>query len=110
LLSRVVPFFERCPLLSSKQRDFEKFAVVVRAMAKGQHQTLTGFTKLVEIGLSMNGSGQYRQVRWRSLIGHPESSETVRQTGSNPEDTVRAAWRHAESGRNVLTLGQSGRE
>ena len=110
LLSRVVPFFERCPLLSSKQRDFEKFAVVVRAMAKGQHQTLTGFTKLDEIGLSMNGSGQYRQVRWRSLIGHPESSETVRQTGSNPEDTVRAAWRHAESGRNVLTLGQSGRE
>ncbi len=31
---------------------------------------------------------------------HPESSETVRQTGLPPEDTVRAAWRHAELGRN----------
>src|SRR2546421_12813448 len=37
----------------------------------------------------------------------PESSETVRQTRpKGPEDTVRAAWRHAESGRNDLAPEQ----
>jgi hypothetical protein len=32
LLDRVVPFFERNPLLSSKQADFDKFADIVRAL------------------------------------------------------------------------------
>jgi hypothetical protein len=35
LLQRVIPFFERCPLLSSKQADFLKFAEIVRQMARG---------------------------------------------------------------------------
>ena len=35
LLDRVIPFFERCPLLSTKQAEFEKFVGVVRGMASG---------------------------------------------------------------------------
>ena len=80
LLTKVIPFFERNPLISSKQREFETFAKVVRAMALGEHLGERGFSQVLELGLSMNGHGRYRQVRWRSLIGHPESSETVRQT------------------------------
>jgi len=34
LLESVIPFFERVPLLSSKRTDFEKFACIVRRMAK----------------------------------------------------------------------------
>jgi LAGLIDADG DNA endonuclease family protein len=80
LLTKVIPFFERNPLISSKQREFETFAKVVRAMAIGEHLGELGFSQILELGLSMNGHGRYRQVRWRSLISHPESSETVRQT------------------------------
>ena len=80
LLTKVIPFFERNPLISSKQHDFETFAKVVRAMAIGEHLGEQGFSQILELGLSMNGHGRYRQVRWRSLISHPESSETVRQT------------------------------
>ena len=101
LLAKVIPFFEHSPLISSKQRDFETFARVVRAMALGEHLEQLGFVRILELGLSMNGNGRFRQVRWRSLIGHPESSETVRRTESVSEDTVRAAWRHAEPGRNA---------
>ncbi len=68
LLERVIPFFERVPLLSTKQADFGKFAHVVREMALGQHLTLAGFGELLEIALSMNGSGRFRQVRWSELV------------------------------------------
>jgi hypothetical protein len=68
LLERVIPFFERNPLLSTKQADFEKFARVVRAMALGHHRTPAGFGELLRLALSMNGGGRYRRVRWNELV------------------------------------------
>ncbi len=68
LTERVVPFFERNPLLSAKQADFEKFAEVVRSMALDHHRTAAGFDRLLRIALSMNGGGRYRKVRWIELV------------------------------------------
>jgi hypothetical protein len=68
LLERVIPFFERCPLLSAKRTDFEKFAHIVRSMALGHHRTDAGFDELLELALSMNGSGRHRKVRWNELV------------------------------------------
>jgi hypothetical protein len=62
LLTKVIPFFETQPLLSSKQRDFLTFAGIVRAMADGKHLTDEGFTTLATEALSMNGGGRYRRV------------------------------------------------
>ena len=82
LLREVIPFFEASPLLSSKRIDFEKFATIVRAMACGHHRTPAGFLELLEMAVSMNGNGRFRQSRWLEVIrSQPESSETVRQTG-----------------------------
>jgi hypothetical protein len=64
LLGRVIPFFERVPMLSTKQADFERFARVVRGMAARRHLTFNGFSELLELALSMNGSGRHRKVRW----------------------------------------------
>jgi LAGLIDADG endonuclease len=81
LLEHVVPFFERTPLLSSKQGDFTKFATIVRSMALGQHRTFEGFSRLLDEALSMNGGGRYRSVRWKKVISScPESSETICRT------------------------------
>ena len=81
LMERVIPFFERSPLLSSKQTDFEKFAAIVRAMTLGEHRTPDGFSRLLDEALSMNGEGRFRSVRWRDIIrSDSESSETVRRT------------------------------
>ncbi len=68
LLESVIPFFERVPLLSSKRADFEKFARIVKEMARGHHRSVAGFGELLEVALSMNGSGRFRQVRWRELV------------------------------------------
>ncbi len=110
LLERVIPFFERSPLLSSKRLDFEKFARIVRAMAVGRHRSPAGFQELLALALSMNGNGRFRRVRWHEIIGHPESSETSTpdRARRRPEDTVRAAWRHAESGRDDLATEPPG--
>jgi LAGLIDADG endonuclease len=81
LLTHVIPFFERSPLISAKQAEFEKFAAIVRAMADDRHRTPDGFSELLDTALSMNGGGRFRRVRWRSIVGSdPESSETVRRT------------------------------
>ena len=55
-------------MLSAKQADFEKFARVVRGMALGRHLTLAGFRELLELALSMNGSGRHRRVMWNELV------------------------------------------
>jgi LAGLIDADG endonuclease len=82
LLTEVIPFFESSPLLSAKQAEFEKFSMIVKAMALGHHRTRAGFRELLEIAISMNGNGRSRKHRWLEVIdSQPESSETVRQTG-----------------------------
>jgi LAGLIDADG endonuclease len=68
LLESVIPFFERVPLLSAKRIEVEKFAHVVRAMAGGQHPELGGFRALLEVAVTMNGAGRFRQVAWRELV------------------------------------------
>ena len=103
LLERVIPFFEQTPLLSAKQAEFEKFAYIVRAMASGHHRTRAGFGELLTIALSMNGGGRHRKVRWAEQVAFQNPQRLhARQGREGPEDTVRAAWRHAEPGRNDL--------
>ena len=54
---------------------------IARLMAVGHHRTKSGFSRLLDEALSMNGEGRFRSVRWKDVIGSdPESSETVRRT------------------------------
>ena len=62
LLSRVIPFFERNPLLSCKQQEFTTFATIVRSMARGEHLTDEGLERLAAMALRMNGGGRYRRL------------------------------------------------
>jgi hypothetical protein len=66
LLNKVIPFFERNPLLSCKQQEFSTFARIVRAMAEGEHLAEAGFERLVAQALDMNGSGRYRRIHHNS--------------------------------------------
>ena len=108
LITKVIPFFERQPLLSSKQLDFERFATVVRAMARGKHLTEEGFEALRELALTMNCGGKYRTVH-RS-VQNPQRPYAEHHEPGDGEDMVRPAWRHAEPGRNDLALDLADRE
>jgi hypothetical protein len=60
LLGRVIPHFERYPLLSAKQLDFERFSAVCRLQAAGAHRTRAGLIEIVELVRGMNPSGKRR--------------------------------------------------
>jgi hypothetical protein len=77
LESVIVPFFERHPLVSNKQRDFERFAEVVRLMQVKAHRTEEGFTRIIEIAFAMNQRGKQRRYRIEEVLAEP--SETVRR-------------------------------
>jgi hypothetical protein len=82
LMERVIPFFERHSL-RVKQRDFELFARIVRAMRRKEHLEPDGFDRLVRLAYSINGVGKQRARTIDGVLGG--SSETVRQA---PRDAV----------------------
>ena len=60
LIEKVIPHFDRYPLLSSKQRDFELFKAVCLLMKKGEHIIARGMKKILPIAFKMNESGRRR--------------------------------------------------
>src|SRR6059058_784894 len=60
LLGRVIPHFERFPLLSGKRYDFDRFASVCRLMEGGAHRSRDGLVEIVELASGMNPSGRRR--------------------------------------------------
>jgi hypothetical protein len=66
LLEKVLPFFERNPLLSCKQDEFVTFADIVRAMSRREHLVPGGFERLAARALRMNGGGRYRRIHQSS--------------------------------------------
>ena len=54
LVERVIPHFERYPLLSSKREDFGRFARICRMMHAGDHLTRKGFEEIVRLASNVN--------------------------------------------------------
>ena len=76
LLETVIPFFERHPLRSSKQANFDKFAQIVWMVDNGCHLTHQGLVEIAEIAQTMNRQKDRSQLI-RILRGHtPEVQDT----------------------------------
>src|SRR5437762_9824194 len=58
LVERIIPFFEANPLISSKQRDFERFAKVCKLVQAGAHRIQPGLREIVNLAMTMNASGK----------------------------------------------------
>lgn len=54
LLRRIIPFFERYPLRTSKQIDFLKFTECMKRVEANSHLARQGLIELVEIAQTMN--------------------------------------------------------
>ncbi len=57
LVERVVPYFEKYPLQSSKQRDFQSFGQICRLMWGGRHLQCDGLILIANLASRMNSSG-----------------------------------------------------
>jgi len=60
LVERIIPFFEVNRLLSSKHRDFERFAAICRLVQARAHRTRAGLREIVDLATAMNPSGKRR--------------------------------------------------
>jgi hypothetical protein len=58
IIDRILPHFRQYPLLSSKQKDFELFAIICEAMARGEHRNISGLREIVRQAGRMNPSGK----------------------------------------------------
>jgi hypothetical protein len=67
LVGRVIPHFEKYPLVSAKQVDFDLFKEVCQRMQRGEHRTVSGFGKIVEAAMRMNSSGK-RKYSSREIL------------------------------------------
>jgi hypothetical protein len=76
LVERIIPFFERYPLKTSKRENFEKFAQIVWMIDNGCHLTRDGLVEIAQIAQTMNRQ-KPRHELIRILRDHtPEVQDT----------------------------------
>lgn len=63
LIRVVIPHFEKYPLLSSKQKEFERFAEICRRMFRKEHLTAQGFREIAKLAEGLNASSRKRYHR-----------------------------------------------
>jgi hypothetical protein len=81
LLGRVIPHFERWPLMSGKQGDFERLAAICRLMAAGEHRSRDGLVRIVELAREMNPSGK-RRYDATAILRQLQGEEIVCASGN----------------------------
>jgi hypothetical protein len=77
LIGKVVPFFEKYKLISSKNGDFKKFASIVRLINKKKHLEIKGLKRILKIAFTMNSHGKYRKLSLETILASLEPSETT---------------------------------
>ena len=60
IVARVLPHFDRFPMISGKQRDVELLAKICQMMLDKHHLGRQGLLKIVELVAQMNPSGSRR--------------------------------------------------
>jgi hypothetical protein len=83
LVQRVIPHFERHPLLSSKRHDFELFAGVCRLMTTGAHRGRSGLIEIIALARGMNAGGRRRYDPEKILCGLRQGEGIVCATGNS---------------------------
>ncbi len=77
LKSKIIPFFEKYPLLSIKQKSFTLFAKIIKMIIAGKHRTRGGIRQIIKLAYQMNANGKYRLKSQKELLKGLESSETI---------------------------------
>ena len=63
LVKKIIPHFEKCPLFSAKQKDFNFFKRVCFLMQKEMHKNKTGLSKIISLAFGMNPSGKRKYTK-----------------------------------------------
>ncbi len=75
--TRVVPFFERFPLVGTKAKDFDRFKRAVEILAR-DGLTDSDYVDVLLLREGMNGGGKRRYTMERILRDYTPSSPAIR--------------------------------
>jgi len=78
IYEKIIPFLDKHPIISNKQKDYRIFREIIFQMQKKEHHTIEGFQKIVKLAFSMNVQGKQRKYKLEEVL--TLSSETARQT------------------------------
>ena len=103
---RVIPYFEQHPSRGERQQTSQYSHAIVRMRCeRKEHLEAGGIRAVVRLAYAMNAEGKQRPRRWKKILRGilRDCTPGATHKSGRAEETVRAAWRHAESGRNDLT-------
>ena len=63
LINKVIPHFEKYPLLSQKQKDFKFFKQVCLLMQRNLHRNKNGLRRIINFAFMMNSSGKRKYTK-----------------------------------------------
>ncbi|MBI2100296.1 MAG: LAGLIDADG family homing endonuclease [Candidatus Vogelbacteria bacterium] len=84
LIEKVIPFFDKYPLVV-KQDTYQTFRAIVMALERQEHISIDGFKKIVDLAYTMNQQGKGRKNTKEFILSTlptnnaQESSETIRR-------------------------------
>ena len=67
LINYVIPHFEKFPMYSDKQKDFELFKQICFLMQKEMHKNKKGLSKIITLAFQMNPSGKRKYTKAEML-------------------------------------------
>ena len=76
LLTKIIPFFKKYPLLSDKNKTFNYFAEIVNLLNSDLDKKRV--KRIIEVAYRTNENGKYRKRNKKELLALLESSETIR--------------------------------
>ncbi len=69
LIKKVIPFFEKHPLMGVKADDFQKFKIICDLIYKNQHRNYEKLKEIIELAYQINQSGK-RKYQLKELLKH----------------------------------------
>ena len=70
LSEKIIPFFEKYPLIVKKEQ-FQKFREIVKGLNNNEHDTRQGFERLVDLVFQTKGKGK-RKYSKEEILGNPQ--------------------------------------
>jgi hypothetical protein len=67
LMLKIIPHFERYPLLSKKHKDFKLFKEICLMIDRKEHLNRNGFIRIIELAYQMNGSGKRKRSKYELI-------------------------------------------
>ncbi len=63
LVKKIIPHFEKYPLVGEKQEDFKKFREVCKMVRANLHLSKTHLKQIIELAYQMNASGKRKYTK-----------------------------------------------